>query len=63
MKISREISQVQIIIDQKTTEEYLKHLGSMMINDARRTRGIKPVITMAHATSNRKQNFLSENGT
>jgi hypothetical protein len=43
MRISRQPSQIQIMIDQKQRErvEYSKYLGSLTTNDARCTREMK----------------------
>jgi hypothetical protein len=56
MRISRQPSQVEIMTDQKQLEnvEHFYYLGSMITNDARCTRGIKPTIAMAKAAFNRK---------
>ena len=57
MTISRQPFPVQIMIDQKQTEnvDYLNHLGSRITNDARRTHEIKSRIAMAKAAFNRKK--------
>jgi hypothetical protein len=60
MKISRELSTLQIMIDQKQLEnvEYFNYLGSM-INDARCTHEIKSSIIMAKAAINKKNTLLT----
>ena len=60
MKISREPSTVQIMIDQKQLEnvEYLNYLVSMVTNDARRAREIKARIAIAKSTFNRKKTIF-----
>jgi hypothetical protein len=59
MRISRQPSPVQIIIDKKQPEnaEYFKTLGSM-VNYARCTCKIKSRISMTKAAFNRKNNIL-----
>jgi hypothetical protein len=61
MRISRQPSPIQIIIDQKQLEnvEYFKYLSSMITNDARCTREIKSRIAMAKAAFNRKKNLFT----
>jgi hypothetical protein len=56
MRISRQPSPVQIMIDQKQLEnvEYLNCFGSVITNDARCTREIKYSIAMAKAAFNKK---------
>jgi hypothetical protein len=56
MRISRQPSLVEIMVDQKQLEnvEYLKYLGSMITNDARCTQEIKSTIGMAKAAFNKK---------
>jgi hypothetical protein len=43
IRISRELSPLQIMMDQKQLEnvEYVKHLGKMVVNNARCTRKIE----------------------
>jgi len=55
MKISRQPSSVEFMIDQKQLEnaEYFIYLGSIIINDARRTREIKSRIVMAKTAFNK----------
>jgi hypothetical protein len=63
MRISRQPSQIQIMIDQKQPEnvEYFKYLVSMITNDARCTREIKSRIAMAKAAFSKKKNhFISK---
>jgi hypothetical protein len=57
MKISRQQSPVQIVIDQTQLEnvEYFNYLGSMITNDARCTREIKSRIATAKAAFNKKK--------
>jgi hypothetical protein len=57
MRISRQASPVQIMIDQTQWEnvEYFNYLGSMMTNDARCTCDIKSRIAMAKAAFNKKK--------
>lgn len=58
MRISRQQSTVQIMIDQKQQEnvEYLNYLHSL-INDARCTHEIKSRISMVKAVFNKKKTF------
>jgi len=60
-RISRQPSPVQIMIDQEQQQnvQYCNYLGSMITNDARRTREIKSRIAMATAalTSKLDLNF------
>jgi hypothetical protein len=62
MRISRQPSPMKITIDQKQLEnvEYFNYLGSMITNDARCTREIKPRIVMAKAAFNKKTLFTSK---
>jgi hypothetical protein len=62
MRISRETSTLQIVIDQKQLEnvEYFNYLGSMITNDARCTREIKFRIAMAKAAFNRKKTLVNQ---
>jgi hypothetical protein len=55
MRISRQLSPLKIIIDQKQLEdvEYFNYLGSMITNDARFTREIKSRTAMAKAAFNK----------
>jgi hypothetical protein len=57
MKISRQPSPIQIMIDQKQPEnvEYFKYLGGMITNNARCTHEIKSRIAMAKAAFNKKK--------
>ena len=57
MRISRQPSQVTIMIDQKQLEnvEYIKYLGSMLTNDGRCTCESKSRIAMAKAAFNKKK--------
>ena len=59
MRISRQLSPVQITIDQKQPEDmqYFNYLGNMITNDARRIHEIKPRITRANAAFNKKKPF------
>ena len=61
MRISRETSTLQIVIDQKQLEnvEYFNYLGNM-INDSRCTREIKSRIAMAKAAFNRKKTLVNQ---
>jgi hypothetical protein len=61
MRISRQASPVQIMIDQKQLEnvEYLNYLGSMITNDARCTHEIKTRIAMAKASFNKKKTLFT----
>jgi hypothetical protein len=58
MRISRQTSPVQMMIDQKQPKnvEYFNYLGSMISNDARCIREIKYRIAIAKAAFNNKQN-------
>jgi hypothetical protein len=51
------------MIDQKQPKnlEYFNHLGSMITNDARCTRGIKTKIALAKAAFNKKRPFSPTN--
>ena len=63
IRISREPSPLQIMIDQKQLEnvEYVKHLGKMVVNDARCTRKIKSRIVATKSAFNRtKTPFTSK---
>lgn len=46
VRVSCQTSTLQIMIDQKQTEnvEYFNYMGSIITNDARRTREINPVL-------------------
>jgi len=57
MRISKQLSRVQIVIDQKQPEnvEYYKYFDSMITNDARCTCEIKPCIALATAAFKRKK--------
>jgi hypothetical protein len=61
LRISREPSSLQIMIDQKQLEnvEYFSCLGSMITNDARCTWEIKSRIAMAKAAFNRKKTLFT----
>jgi hypothetical protein len=61
MRISRELSSLQIMIDQKQLEnvEYFNYLDSITTNDARCTRDIKSSIVMPRAAFSRKKNPLT----
>jgi len=56
MRISRQPSPVPILNDQKQLKnvEYFNHMGSMITNDARRTREFKSGIAMAKTAFNKK---------
>ena len=60
MRISRQLSQVTIMIHQKQLEnvECFKYLGSMLTNDGRCTCEIKSRIVMEKAAFNKKKNLL-----
>jgi hypothetical protein len=65
IKILREPSPGQIMIDQKQLEnvEYFSYLGSVIRNDARCTRGIKSsIVTAKSAFSKKKTHFTSKLG-
>jgi hypothetical protein len=61
MRISRESSPLQIMIDQKQLEnvEYFSYLGSMMTSDVRCTHEIKSRIAVAQAAFNGKNTLLT----
>ena len=61
MRISRQPSQVTIMVDQKQLEnvECFKYLGSMLSNDGRCTCEIKSRILMAKAAFNKKKNLFT----
>jgi hypothetical protein len=60
MRISRQPSQIQIMIDQKQPEnvEYFKYLDSMITNDARCIRETKSRIAMAKAAFSKKRTLF-----
>jgi hypothetical protein len=62
MRISRQPSPIQIMIDQKQSEnvEYLNYFGSMITNDAGCTHEIKSRNAMAKAAYNKKIFFTSK---
>jgi hypothetical protein len=62
MRISRQPSQIQIMVDHKQAEnvEYCKYLGSMITNNERCTQEIKSTIAMAKAAFNNKTLFTSK---
>jgi len=57
MRISRQPTFIQIMIDQKQPEnvEYVNKIGSMITNDARSTQEIKFRIAKAKAAVNKKK--------
>jgi hypothetical protein len=61
MRISRQPYPIKIMIDQKQLQnvEYFNYFGSMIINDARRTREIKSRIAMAKAAFNKKKTLFT----
>ena len=61
MRISRQPSQVTIIIDQTQLEnvEFFKYFGSMLTNDGICTREIKSRIAMAKAAFNKEHNLFA----
>jgi hypothetical protein len=61
MRISRQPSQMKIMIDQKQLEnvEYLNYLGSIITNDVRCTCAIKSRIAMAKVAFNKKKNLFT----
>jgi hypothetical protein len=61
LRISRQPSTIQIMIDQKQLEnvEYFNNLGSMITSDARCTQEIKSRIAMANATFNKKKSLFT----
>ena len=61
MKISRQLSTVTIMIDQKHLEnvECFKYFSSMLTNDERCTCEIKSRIAMAKATFNKKKTLFT----
>jgi hypothetical protein len=63
MRISRETSPLHSMICQKKLEnvEYLKYLGSMITNDARRAHEIKSRTAMTTAAFNRKNTVSPAN--
>ena len=64
MRISRQPSPVQIMIDQKQLEnvEYFNCVSSVITNDARCTREIKARIAMAKAAFSRQKTFHQQTG-
>jgi hypothetical protein len=62
MKILREPSPIEFMIDQKQLEnvEYLNFVGCMITNDARCTYEVKSRIAMAKVALNRKNVFTSK---
>ena len=63
MRISKQPSRVEIVISQNQPEnvECYKYFDSMITNDARCTREIKPCIVLARAVSKMKQTFSPAN--
>ena len=60
MRISREPSPIQVMMDQELKNvEYFNCFFSMTINDARCTRKIKSKTVMAKAAFNRKKSLFS----
>jgi hypothetical protein len=61
MRISRQPTSMQIIIDQKQPKnvEYFNNFGCMVTNDARSTREIKFRIAKAKAAVNKKKTFFT----
>jgi hypothetical protein len=61
MRITRQPSSIQIMIDQKQPEkvEYFNNFGSMITNDARSTRGIKFRIAKAKAAVDKKKTLFT----
>jgi hypothetical protein len=59
MRISRQPSAMQIIIDQKQAENvaYFTYLGSIITNDVRRTGEMKSRTTMAKVAGINKKTF------
>jgi hypothetical protein len=59
MRTSRELSPVQIMIDQKQLKnvEYFKYLGGLITNDAWCISEIKSRTAMAKAASNKRRLF------
>jgi len=57
MRISRQPSPIQIMLDQKQPEnvEYFSHMGNMITYDARCPREIKSRMAMAKATFSKKK--------
>jgi len=57
MKISKQPSQIQIVVNQKQPKsvEYFSYLGSMVTNDVRCTRDIKSRIALAKAAFKEKR--------
>jgi hypothetical protein len=64
MGISWEPFSVQIVTDQEQLEnvEYFVCWGSMIANDARRTREMKSRLAMAKETFNREKTFHQQTG-
>jgi hypothetical protein len=64
MKFSRQLSPIQIRIDQKQLEdvEYFNYFGSMITDDARFTLEIKCRLAMAQADFNKKKTFHQQTG-
>ena len=62
MRISRQPTSMQIIIDQKQPKnvEYFNNFGCMVTNDARSTREIKFRIAKAKAAVNKKKTFFHQ---
>jgi hypothetical protein len=61
IRISRQPSPVQIMIDQKQLEkvEYMNYLGSTITNDARCAYEIKSRIAMSKAAFNKKKSLFT----
>ena len=60
IRITANISPMQVMVDQKQLEnvQYFSSLGSLIKNDARYTRGIKRGIVTAKAAFNMNKTFL-----
>jgi hypothetical protein len=61
MRISRQPSPIQIMIDQNQQKnvEYFKYMGSVITNDARRTIAIKSRIAMTKAALKKKKTLFT----
>jgi hypothetical protein len=65
IRISRQLSQIQIMIDQKQPKnvEYFNYLGSLITSDATCTCEIRSRIAMAKAILYKKKTFSQANST
>jgi hypothetical protein len=62
MRISRQQSPVQFVIDLKQREnvEYFRYVGSLITKDAKCLREIEPRMDMAKAAANKRKFFTNK---